>query len=32
MILEEISVKLQAGKAKLVKQLVQQAIDQGIPA
>ena len=32
MILEEISVKLQAGKAKLVKQLVQQAIDQGIPS
>ena len=32
MILEEISVKLQAGKAKLVKELVQQAIDQGIPA
>ena len=32
MIFEEISVKLQAGKAKLVKELVQQAIDQGIPA
>ena len=32
MILEEISAKLQAGKAKLVKELVQQAIDQGIPA
>ena len=32
MILEEISAKLQAGKAKLVKELVQQAIDQGVPA
>ena len=32
MIFEEISAKLQAGKAKLVKELVQQAIDQGIPA
>ena len=30
--LHEISVQLQAGKAKLVKELVQQAIDQGIPA
>lgn len=32
MILEEISLKLQAGKAKLVKELVKQAIDEGIPA
>ena len=32
MILEEISAKLQAGKAKLVKELVQQAVDLGIPA
>ena len=32
MIFEEISQKLQAGKAKDVKALVQQAIDQGIPA
>lgn len=31
MILEEISAKLQAGKAKDVKALVQQAIDEGIP-
>ena len=30
--LQEISVQLQAGKAKIVKQLVQQAIDEGIPA
>ena len=30
--LKEISVKLQAGKAKIVKTLVQQAIDEGIPA
>lgn len=30
--LQEISVKLQAGKAKDVKTLVQQAIDEGIPA
>ena len=29
MILKEISEKLQAGKAKIVKELVQQAIDQG---
>ena len=29
MIFEEISQKLQAGKAKDVKALVQQAIDQG---
>ncbi len=32
MILEEISQKLQAGRAKDVKALVQQAIDQGIAA
>ncbi len=32
MIFEEISQKLQAGRAKDVKALVQQAIDQGIPA
>ena len=32
MILEDISLKLQAGKAKDVKTLVQQAIDEGIPA
>lgn len=32
MILEEISLNLQAGKAKVVKALVQQAIDEGIPA
>ena len=32
MILEEISLKLQAGKAKDVKALVQQAIDEGVPA
>ena len=32
MIFEEISLKLQAGKAKLVKELVKQAIDEGIPA
>ncbi len=32
MIFEEISQKLQAGKARDVKALVQQAIDQGIPA
>lgn len=30
--LHEISVQLQAGKAKIVKGLVQQAIDEGIPA
>ena len=30
--LKEISVQLQAGKAKIVKALVQQAIDEGIPA
>ena len=32
MILEEISAKLQAGRAKDVKMLVQQAIDEGISA
>jgi len=31
-ILVEISDNLQRGKAKIVKELVQQAIDQGIPA
>lgn len=30
--LHEISIQLQAGKAKIVKELVQQAIDEGIPA
>ena len=30
--LHEISVQLQAGKAKIVKTLVQQAIDEGVPA
>ena len=30
MILQDISMKLQAGKAKDVKALVQQAIDEGI--
>lgn len=30
--LHDISIKLQAGKAKAVKELVQQAIDEGIPA
>jgi methylmalonyl-CoA mutase cobalamin-binding domain/chain len=30
--LQEISIKLQAGKAKEVKVLVQQAIDEGVPA
>ena len=30
--LHEISVQLQAGKAKMVKTLVQQALDEGIPA
>ena len=30
--LHEISLQLQAGKAKIVKTLVQQAIDEGIPA
>ena len=32
MILSEISTNLQAGKAKLVKEMVQQAIDEGISA
>ena len=31
-ILKEISENLQKGKAKIVKQLVQQAIDEGVPA
>ena len=31
-ILSEISLQLQAGKAKIVKEMVQQAIDEGIPA
>ena len=31
MILEDISLQLQAGKAKAVKELVQQAIAEGIP-
>lgn len=31
-VLEEISVQLQAGKVKDVKALVQQALDEGIPA
>lgn len=31
-ILNDISENLQRGKAKIVKELVQQAIDQGIPA
>ena len=30
--MNEISLQLQAGKAKIVKTLVQQAIDEGIPA
>lgn len=30
--LNEISIKLQAGRAKVVKELVQQAVDAGIPA
>lgn len=30
--LQEISLQLQAGKAKIVKTLVQQAIEEGIPA
>ena len=30
--LHEISVQLQAGKAKIVKGLVQQAIDEGVPS
>ena len=32
MILQEISQKLQEGRAKVVKQLVQQAVDEGVPA
>ena len=32
MILENISTQIQAGKAKIVTELVQQAIDAGIPA
>ena len=31
-ILEEISENLQIGRAKIVKELVQQALDQGVPA
>ena len=31
-LLNEISENLQKGKAKIVKELVQQAIDAGIPA
>jgi len=31
-ILEDISLQLQRGKAKIVKELVQQAIDEGVPA
>ena len=30
-ILNEISENLQKGKAKVVKQLVQQAVDEGLP-
>lgn len=30
--MKEISMQLQAGKAKIVKTLVQQAIDEGVPA
>ena len=30
--LQQISLKLQAGKARDVKALVQQAIDEGVPA
>lgn len=32
MLLEEISNQIQAGKTKVVKQLVQQALDEGVPA
>jgi corrinoid protein of di/trimethylamine methyltransferase len=32
MLLKEISAQLQAGKSKMVKELVQQAIDEGISA
>ena len=31
-VLNDISQNLQIGKAKIVKELVQQAIDEGIPA
>ena len=31
-LLEEISANLQAGKAKIVREKVQEAIDAGIPA
>ena len=31
-ILEDISFNLQKGKAKVVKELVQQALDEGIEA
>lgn len=31
-VLEEISAQLQAGKAKIVKELVQSAVSEGIPA
>ena len=31
-ILQEISENLQKGKARIVKTLVQQAVDEGIPA
>ena len=31
-ILEDISLNLQKGKAKVVKELVQQALDEGIEA
>ena len=30
-LIEDISVNLQAGKAKIVKELVQQALDNGVP-
>lgn len=30
--MQEISLQLQAGKAKIVKSLVQQALDEGVPA
>lgn len=30
--LEEIAIKVQVGRAKIVKELVQQAIDEGFPA
>ena len=31
-ILEQISSYLQQGRAKIVKELVQQALDEGVPA